>query len=118
MDTVVTPKKATIPPPVPKLGARPDSKLYWDLKREQKEMARLKADMERRLKSRLAISTRKFVQIARACESLEPGEAVQILQELDDTAVSEVLSRMDRDKALPIATLFKRLGREKAISVK
>ncbi len=80
-------------------------------------MALLKAAMEKRLKEQLEIRKRKFTQLARQCERLEPGEAVQILLELDDKPLAEVLRRMDRDKAVKVAALLKRLGREKAISL-
>ena len=56
--------------------------------------------------------------MARWCEPLEPGEAVQLLQKLDDETIARVLRRMNNEKALPIAALLKRLGREKAIALK
>ena len=49
---------------------------------------------------------------------MEPGEAVQILTVLDDATIGEVLHQMNRDAAIKIAALLKRLGREKAISIK
>jgi flagellar motility protein MotE (MotC chaperone) len=78
-------------------------------------MALLKAEMERRLKEQLKTRGRKLTQLAQQCERLEPGEAVQILLALDDKTLADVLRRMDRDKALKISALLKRLGREKAI---
>lgn len=80
-------------------------------------MALLKAEMEKRLKEQLETRKRKFAQLARQCERLEPGEAVQILLELDDEPLAEVLRRMDRDKAIKVSALLKRLGREKAIAL-
>ena len=67
-----TPKQTPVLPP----GAAASRQLYHDLQREQKEMAQLKADMQRRLKEALIEHDRKLAQLARRCEPLEPGEAV------------------------------------------
>ena len=80
-------------------------------------MALLRTEMERRLKEQSARQSRALAQLAKECEKLEPGEAVQILQKLDDASLAEVLRRIGREKALKIAALLKRLGREKAISL-
>ncbi len=105
------------PPPVPSRAPSADRRLQKELERERKEMALLKTDMEKRLKRQLALRERKLTQFARQCEGLEPGEAAQILLELDDETLAEILRRMNRNRALPISALLKRLGREKAIPV-
>ena len=105
--------------PEPPLVQRPSQsgrKLYRELEREQKEMAQLRADMERRLNTALADHNRKLAQLARRCEPLEPGEAVQVLMPLSDTDIANVISRMRPDKAAPIIALLKRNGREKAVA--
>ena len=105
------------PLPVPSRTPSADRRLQRELERERKEMALLKADMEKRLKRQLALRDRKLTQLARRCEGLQPGEAAQILLELEDETLAEVLRRMNRNHALPISALLKRLGREKAVSV-
>jgi len=85
---------------------------------EQDEMKLLREAMERRLKARMLTRERKLGQLARRCEALEAGEAVQILVALGDSDLGQVLERMDRAKALQVAALLDRLGRGKAISLK
>ena len=85
---------------------------------EQDEMKLLREAMERRLKARMLTRERKLGQLARRCESLGAGEAVQILVALGDSDLGQVLERMDRAKALQVAALLDRLGRGKAISLK
>jgi flagellar motility protein MotE (MotC chaperone) len=85
---------------------------------EQDEMKLLREAMERRLKARMLTRERKLSQLARRCEALEAGEAVQILVALEDSDLGQVLERMDRAKALQVAALLDRLGRGKAISLK
>ena len=79
-------------------------------------MRLLKAEMEKRLKQRLADRETKLLELARTCSQLPPGEAAQALRELDDAAVSTVLKRMKRDTALKVAAVLQRLGRQKAIA--
>ena len=92
-----------------------ERQLQKELRQEQKEMALLRTEMERRLREQAARQNRALARLAEECEKLEPGEAVQILQKLDDASIAEVLRRIGREKALKIAALLKRLGREKAI---
>jgi hypothetical protein len=89
-----------------------------NLEIEQGEMKLLRAEMERRLKEQSLNREKKMDQLARRCENLEAGEAVQILTVLEDKHLGEVLKRMTREKALPIAALLERLGRGNAISLK
>ena len=89
-----------------------------NLEIEQSEMKLLRAEMERRLKEQSLNREKKMDQLARRCENLEAGEAVQILTVLEDKHLGEVLKRMTREKALPIAALLERLGRGNAISLK
>ena len=81
-------------------------------------MKLLRAEMERRLKEQSLNREKKMDQLARRCENLEAGEAVQVLTILEDKHLGEVLKRMSREKALPIAALLERLGRGNAISLK
>ncbi len=81
-------------------------------------MVLLRKEMEQRLTEELNLRGKKLDQLARQCEKMEPGEAVQILTVLDDATIGEVLHQMNRDAAIKIAALLKRLGREKAISIK
>ena len=74
-------------------------------------MKLLREAMERRLKARMLTRERKLSQLARRCEALEAGEAVQILVALGDSDLGQVLERMDRAKALQVAALLDRLGR-------
>ncbi|MCZ6635745.1 MAG: hypothetical protein O7G87_20295 [bacterium] len=90
---------------------------YREIQQMRKDMARQKSDLEKRLKSQIAQQKKKIAQMARWCEPLEPGEAVLLLEKLDDETIASVLRRMKREKALPIAALLKRLGREKAIAI-
>jgi len=87
--------------------AQTSSQAYRQLQQEQKEMALLRKELEQ---------GQKLKQLARRCEPLEPGEAVQILLPLTDTDLATVISYMQSAKAAPIITLLKRNGREKAIS--
>ena len=105
---VKTPKKTPALPP----SAAANQKLYRELQREQKEMSQLKADMQRRLKEALKEHDRKLTQLARRCEPLEPGEAVQILMDLSDDDIAIVLKHMQPDKNVPIIELLKRNGRK------
>ena len=89
-----------------------------NLEIEQGEMKLLRAEMERRLKEQSLNREKKMDQLARRCENLEAGEAVQVLTILEDKHLGEVLKRMSREKALPIAALLERLGRGNAISLK
>lgn len=77
-------------------------------------MRLLKAEMEKRLRARMADREAKLDQLARNCARLSAGEAAQALAELDDETVAAVLRRMDRQTALGIAAVLQRLGREKA----
>ncbi len=99
-------------PPDPARG------LYRDLRKMRKELRDQKSEFERRLRVEITTRENKLAQLARWCEALEPGEAAQLLKGLDDRTVAEVLGRMKRERALPIAAVFKRLGREGAISFK
>lgn len=103
--------------PIPRT-AEEGRRLYRELEREQKEMAALRADMERRLKKAQREQVQHLAQLARRCEPLEPGEAVQILIGLRDADIATVLRHMKPEKAAPIMALLKRLGREKAIANK
>ena len=78
-------------------------------------MKLLKAEMEKRLKTQLAAREKKLAQLATTCAKLEPGEAVQILQTLEDDMIAEVVRRLSQDAARQICSLLQRLGREKAI---
>lgn len=104
--------------PPPRQQPAPHGKVYWKLQRERKEMALLKAEMRKRLKEQLADRERKLARLARECEQLKPGESAQILQQLDDESLSQVLERMEAQKALKVAALLKRLGREVAASIR
>jgi flagellar motility protein MotE (MotC chaperone) len=96
--------------------AQTSSQAYRQLQQEQKEMALLRKELEKSLKLALTEQGQKLKQLARRCEPLEPGEAVQILLPLTDTDLATVISYMQSAKAAPIITLLKRNGREKAIS--
>lgn len=109
------PPDAVEPRPRPRVTGRATQR---NVQLEQEEMKLLRKEMERRLQERIDLRDRKFNQLARQCENLEPGEAVQILVALDDTDLGEVLKRMDREKALPIAALLTRLNRQNAIKLK
>ena len=93
-------------------GAVANQKLYRELQREKKEMAQLKADMQRRLKEALKTHDRKLAQLARRCEPLDPGEAAQVLMALSDKDITAVLKQMKPDKTAPIIELLKRNGRK------
>ena len=71
--------------------------------------------MENRLRQQLELHERKLSQLARQCQTLEPGVSAQILMELDDDTVREVLKRMDRNAAINVVALLIRLGRNTAI---
>ena len=82
---------------------------------EQDEIRLLRAEMEKRLRQQLELHERKLSQLARQCESLEPGAAAQVILNLDDDTAREILKRMDRSAALNIAALLVRLGRATAL---
>ncbi len=107
------PSPAPQPPrAVPMTGLSVSGKrLQKELRQEQKEMALLKSEMERRLAEQLAIRKRKLSQLADRCEQLETGEAAQVLLKLDDETVSEVLRRMDPKASLKVLALLRDLGR-------
>jgi flagellar motility protein MotE (MotC chaperone) len=107
-------KNATLSRPVNPPGRMTQKKL----KIEQDEMKQLRSEMERRLKERTLNQEKKLDQLARRCETLGAGEAVQILTILEDSDLSKVLERMNREKALQIAALLTRLGRGNAIPLK
>ena len=114
------PTSAAPRPPraVPMTGLSVSGKrLQKELRQEQKEMALLKSEMERRLAEQLAIRKRKLSQLAEKCEQLETGEAAQVLLKLDDETVSEVLRRMDPKASLKILALLRDLGREAPVPV-
>lgn len=113
------PKTSSKPKPVsPETSptAKASNRVYSELKKEQKEMAQLRVELETQLKSALTEQTQKLKQLARRCEPLEPGEAVQILLPLTDADLATTLSHMQPAKATPIIALLKRNGREKAIA--
>jgi len=92
------------------------SKVYHQLRQEQKEMAQLRIDLEKRLNAALKDHSQKLKQLARRCEPLEPGEAVQILLPLSDADIATVLGHMQPARAIPVIALLKRNGRDKAIA--
>ncbi len=92
-------------------GGRPSR----ELRIEQDEIRILQAAMEDRLRQQLQLHERKLSQLARQCESLEPGAAAQVMLNLDDDTVREILKRMDRQTAINIAALLVRLGRATAL---
>lgn len=103
------------PQPIPQSVA--DSRrLYRELEREKEEMAKTKADLEKRLKDALAEQENRLRQLARRCEPLEPGEAAQILMDLSDGDLVRVLRHMNPEKAAPVIALLRRQGREQAVS--
>lgn len=95
--------------------AQASRQVYRQLEQEQKEMAQLRKEFEQKLKIALKEQDQKLKQLARRCEPLEPGEAVQVLLPLSDTDLTKVLNHMQPNKATPIIALLKRNGREKAI---
>jgi flagellar motility protein MotE (MotC chaperone) len=107
-----------MPAPTAVLVRPPGRKTQKNLEIEQGEMKLLRTEMERRLKEQSLNREKKMDQLARRCENLEAGEAVQVLTILEDKHLGEVLKRMNREKALPIAALLERLGRGNAISLK
>lgn len=103
------------PQPIPK-SAEDSRRVYRELEREKEEMARTKADLEKRLKDALTAQENRLRQLARRCEPLEPGEAAQILMDLSDGDLTRVLRHMNPDKAAPVIALLRRQGREQAVS--
>jgi len=99
----------TSPKLVPDAASQRD---YRALQREKKEMEQLRTDMEQRLKQALEDHKRKLSQLARRCEPLEPGEAVEILMTLSDDDIAVVIRQMKPDKTAPIIELLKRNGRK------
>lgn len=119
---VRTEEKKPVPKPPPRTVSESRSQetarqAYQEIQQMRKNMARQKADLQKRLKSQIGQQKKKIAQLARWCEPLEPGEAVLLLEKLDDETIASVLRLMKREKALPIAALLKRLGREKAIAI-
>lgn len=98
-------------PVVPPVGPRATK----TIRIEQDEIRLLRIAMENRLRQQLELHERKLSQLARHCESLEPGAAAQVILNLDDDTAREILKRMDRSAALNIAALLVRLGRATAI---
>jgi len=90
-----------------------NARLQRKLEQEHREITLLKITLENRLKNKIALRTRKLTQFARQCENLEPGEAAQLLLELDDETLADVLQRINRNRALSILILLKQLGRKK-----
>ncbi|MBT3602666.1 MAG: hypothetical protein HN521_06315 [Candidatus Latescibacteria bacterium] len=109
-----TPKPKPISPSTSPT-AQASRQVYRQLEQEQKEMAQLRKELETNLKTALKEQDQKLKQLARRCEPLEAGEAVQVLLPLSDTDLAKALSYMKPDKTPPIITLLKRNGREKAI---
>ncbi len=105
------------PPELRKRSIR-GRKTQQNVQLEQEEMKLLREAMERRLNERILTRERKLDQLAKQCDALEAGEAVQILTALDDPELGKVLERMSKKKALQIAALLTRLGRGNAISLK
>ena len=103
------------PPAPPSRRPAPGGRLQRRLEQEREEMRRLESNIQRHLREQLALQNRKLMQLARTCEALQPGEAVQILRELDDETVAEVLRRLEPASAGKIAALLKRLGRGAAV---
>ena len=113
------PAPAEVPEETVSRPAKPPGRMTQkNLEIEQDEMKQLRSEMERRLKERTLNQEKKIDQLARRCETLEAGEAVQILTILEDSDLRKVLERMNREKALQIAALLTRLGRGSAISLK
>lgn len=117
-ETKTTASEAPKPKPIsPSTSptAQASRQIYRQLEQEQKEMAQLRKELQQNLKTALREQDQKLKQLARRCEPLESGEAVQVLLPLSDTDLAKVLSYMKPDKVTPIITLLKRNGREKAI---
>ena len=122
-DTLISPKetqKTTSKPkpvsPETSPTANASRRMYRQLEIEQKELAQQRADLEKQLKSALTTHQEKLKQLARRCEPLESGEAVQILLPLSDADLATTLGHMQPAKATPIIALLKRNGREKAVA--
>lgn len=73
--------------------------------------------MEKRLRQQLELHERKLSQLARQCQTLEPGQAAEVLNGLDDDTIREVLKRMDRDAAINVTAILVRRGRSTAIPI-
>lgn len=114
--TAKTPSKPKPVSPETSPTAKATSRVYRELEQERKEMAQLRVDLEKQLQSALTEHKIKLKQLARRCEPLEPGEAVQILLPLSDADLAATLGYMHPAKATPIIALLKRNGREKAIA--
>ena len=95
-----------------------ERQLQRELERELKEISLLRSEMQKRLNNERKTRKDKLAKLAHQCETLEPGEAVQILISLDGQTIGEILNLMNRDKALQVATLLQRLGREESIALK
>lgn len=118
-ETKTAPTASSKPKPITpqtSVTAQASRQIYRQLEQEQKEMAKLRVDIQKRLNSALEDHNQKLKQLARRCEPLEPGEALLILQPLSDNDLATVLSHMQPAKAAPIIALLKRNGRDKAIA--
>ena len=106
------PPNVKSPPAAPRPAPVPGRRIRKRLEQDQKELALLRIEMQRRLEEHLATRERKLDMFVGRCKKLEPGEAAEILELLGDDEIAEVLGRLDRETALKIAAFLKILGRE------
>jgi len=81
------------------------------LKVEQQEKKLLQLELERRLRESEKAKLRNLDLLARQCNILGAGDAIEILMTLDDADVRHVLLKMDKNISLQAATMLIRLGR-------
>ena len=94
----------------------PEQTAYWKLQQERKEVQMLREEMQERLKEKERLRGVKIARLAENCEKLKIEEAAQILLALDNDTVRDVLRKMARGKAVPVAALLGELGRKDALS--
>ena len=94
-------------------------KVQRKLEQELHETQLFRRETENRLDVQLSLkekleSDERLGQLAKLCDRMEPGEALRLLVEsgFDDDTIGLVLTRMNREQALRVASLLKSLGRK------
>lgn len=72
----------------------------------EKKIVLNKEEIEQQMKQRQEEEKKRVAKLARLYGEMKPGEAVEILNELDDDMVLEIMSKMNDDQVAELLPLF------------
>lgn len=72
----------------------------------EKKIVLKKEEIEQQMRQRQEEERKRIAKLARLYGEMKPGEAVEILNELDDDMVLEIMSKMDDDQVAELLPLF------------